>query len=174
MAKAKDLKKNMQTRRFGLHNICEAVQYLSFLGCFGIIVIVTGGILGLANTNVSLGMIAIGLGLVSLAIALSSDERIKAMANLEFREKMAMMYGYMNDLVNKGWKPTQFENKRIEQDLLGALELKKWVVKDANGNVYKEFKDQLQTFIMMLPELDGEADLRSRLEKIKDAAEKDC
>gem|GEM_PF-5841602 len=118
-----------------------------------------------------LSCISVGLGLIAVAQGAKSDERMRAMANLEFREKIAVMNNYIDKLRPTAQKPTTaklspFDIKCIEQDLRAALELKNWVRQEQS---YKEFSEVLQELIGTAAEA-GEEEMCSVLQQVRDEA----
>jgi hypothetical protein len=164
MARPKDAKKKKSKWPFGLR-----IGGL-YASSFGFLVMVFGAIwawevdssVGLSVAIAGLGLFSAGLGLISVGLGKESDERMQAMANSEFREKMAMVAGYMGDW--SGWhaKERQYRNRRIEQDLRAALELEGWV---KDPRLRCDFRTLLERFKEMV-EQTGETELSSILQGI--------
>lgn len=87
-------------------------------------------------------LLSVGLGCIALAMGGKSDARMKAMANLEFDEKLAMMAKYGRPIDSE----ESFVN--VLYDTRAALRLKHWAskamksdFKDALAMVIREAKD---------------------------------
>ena len=95
---------------------------------------------GVGAIGISVAILALGIAVKSGEIAEESDKRMKAMANLEFYEKMAVIDAYTSDI---GKEPEAYAN-RIYHDIRGALELKEYVepaIKDKLDEKIKAMKD---------------------------------
>jgi len=101
--------------------------------------------IGIALIGVGFTLVAKGIAEVSWKIAFDSDERMRAMANLEFYEKMAMIQVYITCMCQKG---TDEYNKayadRIFYDLKGAKQLEEWV---KDPEIAKMLDDGIKTLI---------------------------
>lgn len=82
--------------------------------------------------------VGLGLGLISISIAVyalmtsqQSDKKMKAMANMEFLEKMAMIADYMHDIQQN--KPVVPD--RLYYDIRGAMHLTEYVDPEIKGNL---------------------------------------
>ena len=140
-----------------------------FVSSFGFVVMVGAAILAWIGSNIALAILAVGLGcisaglgLISVGLGKESDERMQAMANSEFREKMAMVAGYIGNWSNWRAREPEYRNKRIEQDLRAALELKGWV---KDPRLKCDFRTLLERFREMV-EQTGESELSSILQRI--------
>jgi acetylglutamate kinase len=78
-----------------------------------------------------LGAIALGLGFVAWALGRESSQTMRAMANLVFHEKIAIISGYLGK-----------REGQVEHDRLAALEFQKWV----QPRLKQEFDDLWQEF----------------------------
>lgn len=86
---------------------------------------------GMAIVAVGLASISVGIGFISVEAAYKSDTQMKAMANLEVREKIAMIYSYMGK-----------QQERIDWDRKAAFELKDWV----EPELWKKFEEAQQNY----------------------------
>ncbi len=113
-----------------------------FLFISGIFVLMTSGFLygfelvvsrdiGLALIALSLGWISVGLGLISWGQGRDFADTMRAMGNLVFHEKLAILSSYL------GKQPEQ-----ITHDRQAALEFEKWV----QPKLKEEFEDLWQEF----------------------------
>ena len=90
-------------------------------------------------------LVSIGIAVYAIGISKGSDERMQAMANLEFYEKMAMVQQYTVDLSQPDtdqWNKA-YANK-IFYDLKGAKQLEEWV---KDPEIAKMLHDGIQTLI---------------------------
>jgi hypothetical protein len=95
--------------------------------------------------SVGIAAFGVGTGFVGLGVARKSDKRMAAMANLEFREKMAMIQQYIMDMSESGtdeWNKAYAD--RIFYDLKGAKQLEEWV---KDPEIRKTLNDGIQTLI---------------------------
>lgn len=78
------------------------------------------------------GIAAIGVGFLGAWIAQKSDDKMRAIANLEFDEKGAMMEEY-EAFFSKNFDKVKFE--RFRWDLEAIAHVAKWAAKDKRGRV---------------------------------------
>jgi hypothetical protein len=115
------------------------------------------------NVAIALAIVSVGLGLLAWGLGWESDERMKAIARLEFREKIAMMYGYMRD-----------EERRKEWDIKAADELRPWVSDDLRLK-YDELKEKMnntETPKIDEPQKSDSEIIREQLNRIEERLEK--
>lgn len=86
-------------------------------------------------------VIGVSIGFLALHISLKSGERMQAMANLEFYEKMAMVQQYIMDLSQPDtdeWNKAYAD--KIFYDLKGAKQLDKYV----DSKIKKELDKKIE------------------------------
>ena len=96
---------------------------------------------------VNFGASAIGIGIAfwSLDIALASDNRMKAIANLEFREKMAVIEDYLSQVRNK----EDVVVKALGHEIDAVKQLEKFVGPQLNhelGEKLEELVDEAKKY----------------------------
>ncbi len=87
--------------------------------------------------------LALGLGILSLLVsafavwlAIVSDRRMKALSNLQFQEKLAIMASHLKNLrVDK----SVLGAERILNDLEGASHLRKYVAKEKQEKLIRDY-----------------------------------
>jgi len=80
---------------------------------------------------------SVGVGLVALKLGVESRKQMRAMSNMEVREKMAMMYAYLGK-----------QKERVECDRKAALELADWVdeeLKQDFDKVWEEYQRLIES-----------------------------
>lgn len=93
-----------------------------FLGC-AIFLIVMGLVVSLWQLALGVSIVSVGVAGFGIWIATKSDRRMKAIANLEFNEKIAVVEHYLH---NVGDNKT-VSARAIGYDIRAALELQRWV-----------------------------------------------
>jgi c-di-AMP phosphodiesterase-like protein len=109
------------------------------------ILIVIGKSPDISFVGIMFALFSVGLALIAISLSLHSDERMTAMANLEFYEKMAMVQQYIMDMSKN--EPDEWNKAyadKIFYDLKGAKQLEKWV---KDPNIAKMFNDEIQILI---------------------------
>lgn len=86
---------------------------------------------GIALIALGLGLSAVGLGFISYRLGKESLETMRAMGNLVFHEKIAILSGYLGK-----------QKEQIEHDQRAALEFEKWV----EPRLRQEFEQLWQEF----------------------------
>lgn len=120
--------------------------------------------LQLSLTALGLAMFGIGTGFIGLSVARKSDERMVAMANLEFYEKIAVIEAYISDIYGSDLrKQTSAEEEerrkrifgahadRIYHDIKGAKQLNKYVDPEIKNKLKKEI-DRLKNLASKDPQ----------------------
>jgi acetylglutamate kinase len=121
------------------------------IGIVGFIVTVANGIvygvdavdrdMSVVLIALGLGAVSIGLGMVAWAQSRESVQTMKAMANLVFHEKIAIISGYLGK-----------REGQVEHDRLAALEFEKWVqprLKQEFDSLWQEFFERGQRPIVV-------------------------
>lgn len=87
--------------------------------------------------------IALGLGGLSLlmsaiavCIAISSDQRMKALSNLEFQEKLAAMAGHLSNIRNDR---SSLPAERIRNDFAAVSNLKNYASKEKQEKLIRDY-----------------------------------
>jgi len=91
--------------------------------------------------GVGLGSVSLAAATLALLISTNSDKRMKAMANMEFYEKMAVLDGYV---VEQG-KQDQRSADRVYHDVKGALQLIEYVDPMIAGQLTDRIKEMIGT-----------------------------
>ena len=105
--------------------------------------IVIGGILAFVFCEpvIAIAFLSLGLGSYSVSLAWNSGNRMRAIANLEFREKIAVMNYRIGVSLDSGI--SEREIKAIEQDVRAALELRRWVAPE----LFQLLRNSIEDFI---------------------------
>lgn len=87
--------------------------------------------------------LALGLGILSLVVsafavwlAIASDHRMKALSNLQFQEKLAIM---ANHLMNLNGNKSLLGAERILNDFEGATHLREYVAKEKQEKMIRDY-----------------------------------
>jgi acetylglutamate kinase len=118
-------------RGFGLFLFISGLFFLVTSGFLYGFELVVSREIGLALVALSLGWISVGLGLISWGQGRDFTETMRAMGNLVFHEKIAILSNYL------GKQPEQ-----VAHDRQAALEFEKWV----QPKLKEEFEDLWQEF----------------------------
>lgn len=97
--------------------------------------------------NFGASAIGIGIAFLSLDIASQSDNRMKAMANLEFHEKIAVLENYLVS-VRLGRRVVV---KSLGHDVDGAMQLRKFVEPDLEADLKQKLKELVAEAFQYLP-----------------------
>lgn len=134
----------------GMRGMLEPIGRICWY--FGIVTILLVLLLVSVDPVVELSLIALGLaffgigtGFISLSVSNKSDDRMIAIANLEFYEKMAVAQLYIRDMSQPDsdeWKKAYAD--RIYYDLKGAKELEQWV---KSPELKSRFNDAIQDLL---------------------------
>jgi hypothetical protein len=113
------------------------------------------------------GFLSISIGFLALYVSNISDRRMKAMAKLEFYEKMAMVQQYIMDM-SRTDPDTYTYNKayadRIFYDLKGAKQLEDWV---KDPEIIKMLSDGIQKLMNKVLAEQKHENLIKRLQQIQ-------
>jgi len=120
---------------------------------------------GIGIVGIGIAMIAKGIAEVSWKIGHESDERMKAMANLEFYEKMAVVENYKSFVSHSNGQNVIVE--AIYNDIKGAKQLKKYV----KPEIEQELNTKIQELIDVALQGQPYGNLVSRLQ---DVQREDC
>jgi len=83
--------------------------------------------------SISLGLISIGIAVISIGLSMKSDEKMKALSELSFVEKIAMMYEYINNMEGLKIKNVVvFPSSTPDQKTIPNDELKK-IIQDLDS-----------------------------------------
>jgi len=98
--------------------------------------------------GLGIGIIAFVVGAMSMKISTESDKRMKAMANLEFYEKIAVIQGYLENAIRTN-SPSNPEADRayadrIYYDIKGAKQLEEWV---KDPNIKQTLNEEIQRLL---------------------------
>ncbi len=88
------------------------------------------------NLAFVLGIISLVISVLALCLAIISDKRMKALANLHFQEKLAIMANHLRTL--SGDKSPLFA-ERILYDLEGASYLREYISKERKGLLIRDY-----------------------------------
>jgi len=80
-----------------------------------------------ALESLGLGFIAIGLSFTGLDISLSSEERMKALTNLNYYEKMAMLEGYKSRYAIYTTDTIKRDLEKVCYDIEAITALYQWI-----------------------------------------------
>jgi len=105
-------------------------------------------------------VIGVSIGFLALYVSLKSDERMKAMANLEFYEKIAMVENYIFTV--KARQNVVVE--AIYNDIKAAKQLKKYV----NPEIEQKLDNKIQELINIALQDHPYGDLVKRLQEAKE------
>jgi len=101
-------------------------RYLEFLFYIGAICVIVFGCIGIFWLNdlaIGYAILSIGIALFSMGIAISSDLKMKALTELNFVEKNAMINGYIARVTEK----PEEDIKRIIKDLEASFKVSQWI-----------------------------------------------
>lgn len=149
-----------QFKKFCKKNIAK-LCWLSIV--VGILFFASGGIIinfsfytqGSIVITIGLGLISIGIGFLAIELSIKSDEKMKAISELNFAEKISMICGYIDDL--EGLRGGHFiaapsstpDNKTISNEILKKM---MWELDSALkviDYISEETRDKfLSTFVM--------------------------
>ena len=126
---------------------------------------------GIATFGIRTGFIGLGIAKQSRRIASQSDDRMQAMANLEFHEKKAVIEAYISDIYkarSKIEEALDAHAKRIYHDVKGAKELKNYVD--------PQLRTQLDEEINKLKNIANEEPTKYKelIEKLTQLQKEDC
>jgi predicted Rossmann fold nucleotide-binding protein DprA/Smf involved in DNA uptake len=88
-------------------------------------------------------IIGVSIGLIAMHVSWKSDERMTAMANLEFHEKIAVVEAYISDVYigrSEAGKALEAHAKRIYHDIKGAKQLNRYVDPEIKNQMDEEIK----------------------------------
>jgi len=129
--------------------LIETVKIVGYLcWAIGVVFLISALLQGFAIRDLiylfSFGIAAfgIGTGFIGLSVAGKSGERMKAMATLEFYEKIAVIESYIQCVAESYIPPSEDSKKafanRIYNDIKGAKQLKGYVHSKIDGELNKK------------------------------------
>ena len=114
--------------------------------------------------SIIVAVIAVLISICAYWVSRRSDKRMKAIANLEFLEKMAMMEFYSVDIEKQAdcYKANKHLQEKVKYDIKSCLQLSGWVDKEIEICFYRSLGQ-----IKRLCEYKGIERLHSELGKIQ-------
>lgn len=88
------------------------------------------------NLALGLGVLSFIVSAFALYLAITSDYRMKALSNLQFQEKLAIM---ANHLMNINGNKSSLVAERILNDFEGATHLRRYVTKDKQEKMIRDY-----------------------------------
>jgi hypothetical protein len=88
------------------------------------------------GTVLALGVFSFVISVVAVCIAIGSDRRMKALSNLEFQEKLAIMANHLNNI---GQNKSLLRAEQICSDLAAASSLQKYASKEKQEKLIRDY-----------------------------------
>jgi hypothetical protein len=136
--------KRIQGKRTGL--LVIAIAWIVFGLLFNFLIYLTSDLsLKLGFLAVGIGIVSIGVGGLGMWIARESDDKMKALANLEFDEKVVAMENYLDEFAEPTFTSNALEPeyKKFLWDLRAATHVARW----ADDNKRREARQRLDKII---------------------------
>ena len=113
--------------------------------------------------GIGLSLIGIAIAAIALMVSTESDDRMKAMANLEFYEKIAVIEAHIAHVGNR----CPIVVGTVYNDVKAAMQLKKWV----NPTIKRQLDEKVQELISVALTDQPYAELVIQLQKV---LQEDC
>lgn len=155
-----------------MNTMKSKIMILNYL-CLGVMGIGLGALIGAAvnsrwtpdTVGLGFGVMSFGVGGLAFGISKISDERLKAISNMQFYEKIAIIQNYITDFDKPNDKANfdkDYANK-IFYDVTAAKQLSQWV----SPKIKENLNIEIQHLLDIIPAEPEYENLKNRLAEAK-------